>query len=328
MANKKQIVLSGVQPSGELHIGNYLAALKNFVELQNNYECYFFLATYHSISEDYDPKVKKQQILDLAADFLAIGLDPNKCTIFNQTDVPQCTELAWIFNTLTPISELERMTQFKDKSSRQTKNINAGLLNYPVLQAADILIYHPNFVPVGQDQVQHLELTNKIVRWFNNKYGNYFKEIKPLLTDIPKVMSLVEPEKKMSKSAGPKHYIAINDEPEVIIKKLKSAVTGTGKEKTLPPGGQNLMRLLENFGTDTEINYFKKQIQANDVKYGELKETLAKAISQYFEPYRKKRKEFLKNPQKVAKILEQGAKKAEKVAQKTLIDVKKKIGVL
>lgn len=328
MANKKQTVLSGVQPSGELHIGNYLAALKNFVELQDKYECYFFLATYHSISEDYDPKIKKQQILDLASDFLALGLDPKKCTIFNQSDVPECTELAWIFNTLTPISELERMTQFKDKSARQEKNINAGLLNYPILQAADILLYHPTFVPVGQDQVQHLELTNKIVRWFNNKFGQYFTEIKPLLTDIPKVMSLVEPEKKMSKSAGPKHYIGINDEPEVIIKKLKSAVTGTGKEKTLPPGGQNLIRLLENFGTQTEIKYFKDQVAKNDVKYGELKEALANAISQYFAPYREKRKKLANDPKHVKEVLAQGAKKAQKIAQETLNEVKSKIGVL
>ncbi len=144
MKNKKQIVLSGVQPSGELHIGNYLGSLKNFVELQNKYECYFFLATYHSITADYDPKIKKQQVLDLATDFLAVGLDPKKCVIFNQIDVPASLELAWIFNTLTPVSELGRMTQFKDKSSHQVKNINAGLLTYPTLQAADILLYHPN----------------------------------------------------------------------------------------------------------------------------------------------------------------------------------------
>jgi len=328
MTNKKQIVLSGTQPSGELHIGNYIGALKNWVELQDKYQCYIFLATYHSLSEDYNPKEKKQQILDLAIDYLAVGLDPKKCVIFNQTDVPACTELAWIFNTLTPIAELERMTQFKDKSSRQAKNINVGLLTYPTLQAADILLYQPNFVPVGQDQIQHLELTNKIVRWFNNKYGSYFKEIKPLLTKVPKVMSLAEPTKKMSKSAGPKHYLAINDSPATIKDKLKSAVTGTGKEKVLPPGGQNLISLLEEFGTQEKIKYFKNQIKNNDVKYGELKEALTKAISQYFAAYREKRKELEKKPDYINKVLKEGANNAQKIAQKTLTEVKQKIGVL
>ncbi len=328
MKNKKQIVLSGVQPSGELHIGNYLGSLKNFVELQNKYDCYFFLATYHSISGDYDPKIKKQQILDLAIDFLAVGLDPKKCVIFNQIDIPASPELAWIFNTLTPISELARMTQFKDKSSHQVKNINAGLLTYPTLQAADILLYHPNYVPVGIDQIQHLELTNKIVRWFNNKYGNYFKEIKPLLTQVPKVMSLVEPDKKMSKSSGPKHYIAINDSPKIIEEKLKKAVTGVGTEKDIPQGAINLITLLNEFGTQKEVKKFEAEIKNNTIKYSELKSVLAKNISEYFAPYRAKRKELAKNPEKVRAILAQGAVKAQKIAQETLNEVKSRIGVL
>lgn len=326
-AKNKKTVLSGIQPSGQLHIGNYLGSLKNFVDLQDRYQCYFFLATYHSITEDYQAKEKKQQIIDLAIDFLAVGLDPKKCIIFNQTDVPQCTELAWIFNTITPISELERMTQFKDKAGKQLKNINTGLLAYPILQAADILLYHPAYIPVGQDQVQHIELTRKIVRWFNNKFGNYFNEPEPLLTQIPKVMSLIEPEKKMSKSAGPKHYIAINDSPETIANKLKGAVTGTGKEAVLPPGGQNLMTLLEKFGTPTEIKYFKEQIKNKDVKYGELKQALTKAIAQYFAPYREKRQKLEKDPAYIKKVLADGAQKAEKTAQKTLNDVKSLIGV-
>jgi tryptophanyl-tRNA synthetase len=328
MATKKQIVLSGTQPSGELHIGNYLGALKNWVGLQDKYQCYFFLATYHSITENYQAKEKKQQIMDLAIDYLAAGLDPKKCVIFNQTDVPASTELAWIFNTLTPISELERMTQFKDKSSKQAKNINMGLFDYPVLQAADILLYQPDFVPVGQDQLQHLELTNKIVRWFNNKYGQYFQEIKPLLTKVSKVMSLVEPDKKMSKSAGPKHYIAINDSPNTIEDKIKKAVTGTGNEKDLPAGAKSLLNLLAEFGTNKEVKYFAEQVKTKNVKYGELKQTLAESISKYFEPYREKRQELEKKPEYIAKVLQEGAENAQKVAQKTLNEVKKLIGVL
>ena len=177
----KPVIVSGIQPTGLLHIGNYLGALKNWVDLQNSgkYDCFFFLADYHSITENYSPAEKKEQIFNLVCDYLASGLDPKKSTIFVQSQIPECTELAWIFNTLTPIGELERMTQFKDKSNKQVKNINAGLLTYPILQAADILIYHGEFVPVGQDQVQHLELAHDTVKWFNNKYATeYFKDVK------------------------------------------------------------------------------------------------------------------------------------------------------
>jgi tryptophanyl-tRNA synthetase len=327
MKQTKQIVLSGVQPSGELHIGNYLGSLKNFVELQNKYQCYFFLATYHSITEDYNPKTKKQDIFNLTLDFLAAGLDPKKCIIFNQTDVPECTELAWIFNTITPLSELERMTQFKDKAAKQIKNINAGLLNYPVLQAADILLYHAHLIPVGQDQIQHVEITRDIARHFNNKFGQYFAEPKPLLTKVPKVMSLLEPENKMSKSAGTNHYIAITDEPAIIEEKLKRAVTGLGTEAVLPPGGQNLMTLLQEFGSEKNIHYFQNQVKNQNVKYGELKQILARAIANYFADFRTKRKTLAKKPQTIEKVLKDGAKKAQKVAQKTLQEVKELIGI-
>ncbi|MCX6745114.1 MAG: tryptophan--tRNA ligase [Candidatus Parcubacteria bacterium] len=323
----QQIILSGIQPTGELHLGNYLGSVKNFVALQDQYQCYFFLATYHSITENYDPKEKRRQILDLTASYLAAGLDPKKSVIFNQTDVPECTELAWIFNTLTPVSELERMTQFKDKSAKQAANINMGLFDYPVLQAADILLYHANLIPVGQDQVQHVEITRDISRWFNNKYGQYFVEPKPLLTHIPKVMSLVEPEKKMSKSAGSKHYIALSDEPEVILEKLKGATTGMGTEDTLPPGVTNLMTLLAEFGSPQQVEYFNGAIKAKTIKYSELKETLAKLISDSFADYRKKKKALLAKPAYLEKVLKDGAKKASKVARKTIAEVKELIGV-
>lgn len=328
MATKnQQIVLSGIQPTGELHIGNYLGSLKNFVELQNRYQCYFFIATYHSITENYDAKQKHQQILDLTATFLAAGLDPKKCIIFNQADIPECTELAWIFNTITPVSELYRMTQFKDKSSKQVKNINAGLLDYPVLQAADILLYKPDFVPVGHDQLQHLELSNEIVRWFNNKFGEYFQPIKPLLAKTPRVMSLLEPDKKMSKSAGPNHYIALSDEPDVIKEKLKRAVTGTGTEDIIPPGAQNLLTLLSEFGTQEQVNYFQKAIQNKTIKYSELKDTLSTVIASKLAGFRAEKRKWLDNPKKIELVLKTGAKKAEKIAKKTLKEVKKLIGV-
>ena len=326
--SNKQIVLSGIQPTGDLHIGNYLGSLKNFIKLQNEYRCYFFLATYHSITETYDPKEKRQQILDLTATYLAAGLDPKKCIIFNQVDVPECTELAWIFNTITPVAELERMTQYKDKAAKQVKNINMGLFDYPVLQAADILLYHGNLVPVGQDQIQHVEITRDIAHWFNNKFGEYFVEPKPLLTKIPKVMSLTEPDKKMSKSSSANSYIAITDEPEVIKEKLQRAVTGTGTEDSIPLGVQNLLALLEEFGTSEQLIGFNEQIKNKTIKYSELKETLAKQISGYFADFRLKRKQLLAKPEYLEKVLKAGAKKAQKIARQTIAEVKKRIGVV
>lgn len=321
----KKIVLSGMQPTGDLHIGNYLGALKNWLDLQEQYKCYFFVADYHSLTVDYNPAEKQKQIYDLVLDFLAAGIDPKKSTIFIQSQIPECTELAWIFNTLSPISELERMTQFKDKGK---KNNNAGLLTYPVLQAADILLYHGNLVPIGQDQIQHLELTRKIVRWFNNKYKtNYFAEPKAYLTETAKIMSLIEPEKKMSKSHSAKSYISIHDEPEKILEKIKKAPTGAGDEKELPAGGKNLFELLKQFGTSEEIEYFTKQIKDRNVKYGELKQALGEAIANYFAPFREKRKKLEKDKKYVKKILAKGKSEAKQVAEKTMGEVKKIIGI-
>jgi len=328
MKPNKDIVLSGIQPSGELHIGNYLGALKNWIELQNQYSCYFFIADYHSITENYNPEEKLKQIHALAVDYLAAGLDPKKCTIFVQSQVPECTELAWIFNTITPISYLERMTQYKDKAGSQKENINMGLFDYPVLQAADILLYEGNLVPVGQDQVQHVELTRDIARFFNHKFGETFLEPKPLLTHVPKVMSLLLPEKKMSKSAGVNHYIAINDSPEVIREKLKRAVTGLGTENEIPLGVANLLGLLQEFGAEKEYAKFKKAQENKTIKYSELKDTLADVISDYFQSFREQRKKLEKNPAYVKKVLAAGAKQAQKIARKNILEIKKKIGVL
>jgi len=258
----KEIILSGIQPTGRLHIGNYLGSLRNFVELQKKHEGYFMIADYHSITESYEPKNKLNQIYNLAADFLAAGLDPKKSTIFVQSHVPEHTELAWIFNTLTPIGYLERMTQYKDKASRQKENINLGLFDYPVLQAADILLYHATAVPVGQDQDQHLELTRQIVRFFNNKFGPTFLEPKTLHTETPKVMSLLSPDKKMSKSLGDNHCIDIDDEPDMIAKKLSKAVTDTGDGSGL--GAKNLLDLVKIFSPKKTSNPGLTEISSTD----------------------------------------------------------------
>ncbi len=305
-----------------------MGALRNFVKLQDEYQCFFFVADYHSITEDYDPQKKPKQIFDLALDFLAIGLDPQKCVIAVQSQIAEHTELTWIFNTVTPVAELERMTQFKDKANSQKKNINMGLFDYPVLQAADILMYKADLVPVGQDQIQHVELTRKIARLFNNKFGEIFPEPKPLLTPTPKIMSLANPTKKMSKSHGAKSYIGINDEPEVINKKIKSAVTDTGATGKTNPAVENLFLLLEIFSSREKMKYFKIAHQNKNIKYSELKETLSKDIANYFAPFRKRRKELEAKPDYVKKVLSDGAEKARAVARETMREVKEKIGLV
>jgi tryptophanyl-tRNA synthetase len=319
----KETILSGVQPTGKLHIGNYLGSLRNFVKLQHQHECFFTIVDYHSITENYDPKTKQQQVLELAEDFLAAGLDSKKCTIFVQSYVPEHTELAWILNTITPISELERMTQYKDKASRQKQNINAGLFTYPVLQAADILIYKATAVPVGTDQDQHLELTREIARLFNNKFGQTFAEPKTLHTETPKVMSLLAPDKKMSKSLGDNHCIYIDDEPEVIKQKLAKAITDTGDGKGL--GARNLLGLVKIFSPKETHNKFLAAAKKGTLKYSELKQTLATDIINYFADFRKRKKQI--SERQVKKVLRKGVRKARKRAKKTLTEVRAKIGI-
>lgn len=323
-----KIVISGIQPTGKLHIGNYLGALANWVELQKQYSCYFFVADMHSLTEDYKPQDKRQQTLDAVIDLLALGIDPEKSVIFIQSQIPEHMELAWIFNTLTPVTLLERMTQYKDKAGRQKTNVNAGLFDYPVLQAADILLYKPYGVPVGEDQLQHLELANTIVKKFNYKFGPTFTRIKPLLTKTPRIMSLLEPTKKMSKSLGENHVININDEPAVIEKKLAKAVTDTGKERKMTPGVANLFMLLEIFGEPEQYKFYLETHKAETIRYVELKANLAKVIAHHFAPYRTKRKELEHKPNQILEVLATGKEKAEAIASQTLAEVKEKIGLL
>jgi len=231
----KHIVFSGIQPSGQLHIGNYFGALQSWLKLQKNpdYDCIFAIVDYHALTEGQEPKELQQRIFDTAVDFLAAGLDPNKSTIMLQSLVPEHTDLAWILNCVTPIAWLERVPTFKDKAQQFKQNLNMGLLDYPVLMAADILLYKADIVPVGLDQLPHLELTREIGRAFNKRYGNFFPEPQEKITPTPKIMSLTDPTKKMSKSLGPKSYLALADTPELIEKKIKGMPTATGNEKVV-----------------------------------------------------------------------------------------------
>lgn len=324
----KKILFSGIQPTGQIHIGNYLGALKNWVDLQSRYQCFYSIVDLHAITIDYNPAQYQETILNTAMDLLAIGLDPKKCVLFAQSHVPQHTELCWLFNTLTPIAELERMTQFKDKSKEHKENINVGLFDYPVLQAADILLYRSQVVPIGYDQLQHLELANTIARKFNNKFGKYFEEIKPIISEGAKIMSLTNPEKKMSKSLGANNYIALSDAPEAIRKKIMSAVTDTGPASgSMSAGVKNLFDLLILFDAPNAHQKLLASYQNKTLKYSELKTELAETIIAKLKPIKEKKQSLLKNKKQVIKILANGAAIAQKLAAKNILEIKRKMGL-
>lgn len=325
-----QNLISGIQPSGKLHIGNYLGALKNFIAVQNSgeYQCYFFIADLHSLTEDFDPAQKKQQVLDMLASFIAAGLDPKKSILFIQSHIPAHTELAWILNTIAPFGELARMTQFKNKSERQENNTNVGLFAYPVLQAADILLYDAYAVPVGEDQIQHLELTRTLARKFNTKFGNTFIEPQPLLTPTPRIMSLADPIKKMSKSE-PNGCVFLDEEPEAIEVKIMSAVTDSESEiifdEHAKPGIANLITIYANL-TGKKIYDIEQEFR--EKKYGIFKKSLAKTIARHFAAFRRKKIKLLQNPEKLMKSAERGNKTARAIAQEKIKEVKTKLGLL
>lgn len=324
---QKPIVLSGIQPSGRLHIGNYLGALKNFVELQNSgsYQGYFIIVDLHSLTEQFEPREKQEQILDLAATYLAAGLDPKKSTLFIQSQVPAHTELAWILSTVTPMGELERMTQYKDKAGRMENNV--GLFTYPVLMAADILLYNAAVVPVGDDQDQHLELTRTLARKFNSRFGETFVEPKALHTAVPRLMSLSDPSKKMSKSI-PAGCLFIDDEPEVMKKKIMSAVTDSGSEVKFDeagkPGVSNLLTIMSAL-TGKSISSLEQEFAGQ--QYGSFKQAVADAAVSYFAPIRERKAALLKKPANVLSAFTKGASSANAVAQQTIDAVYKKVGL-
>lgn len=318
---KKETILSGVQATGRMHIGNYLGALKQFVDIQNEgkLQCYFFVADLHALTVPRDPKQLRKDTIEVAAEYIAAGLDPKKSVIFIQNHVLEHAELAWIFNCITPIGELERMTQYKDKGRAQKDSVNAGLLTYPALMAADILMYKPNFVPVGEDQVQHIELSRVIARKFNKQFGQTFPEPKPFLRTPLRIMSIKNPEKKMSKTGDEPLYI--DDTPKDIEAKLKKAVTTEA-------GAANLQDLFGYFGDEKLVTQFRAAQKSGDIRYSDLKTELAAAVSKYFADFRKRKTELLKDPAELNKILDKGADKAREIAQETLAEVKQKIGLL
>jgi tryptophanyl-tRNA synthetase len=322
-------IFSGIQPTGALHIGNYLGALKQFLELQEKEECVFCIVDLHAMTVPYSPKLMQKNILDAAVCYLASGIDPEKSILFVQSKVPEHSELAWILNTVTPVGDLIRMTQYKDKSRQFKGEVGAGLLNYPVLMAADILLYKTDLVPVGQDQQQHVELARTIARKFNQRFGQTLVEPKTKLSkEGAKIMSLTNPKKKMSKSI-PQSCLYIFDEPESIKKKIMSAVTDLGKEikydPVKKPGISNLLTIYSLF-SGKPIKDIEKRFKGQG--YAKFKIKLADLLIEKLQPLRKKRKELLSREVYVKEILDRGAKKAKNIAQSTMEEVRKKTGLV
>jgi len=323
-------IVTGIRPLGKLHIGNYLNTVKQYEELQEKNECIFFIANLHGLTTPFEPKTYSKEVTDKAVEIIASGLSPEKCIIYLQSDIKEVTELAWILSNVTPVGDLQRMTQFKEKSKKQIQNINAGLLNYPILMAADILIYQADRVPVGKDQEQHVELARTIARKFNKTFGETFKEPDALiLKSSAKIMSLQEPEKKMSKSDGPQTQINIFDEPDELKKKIMSAVTDNQKSIKYSPekkrGISNLLTIYSLFSSKSI-----KEVEAKFKKkgYADFKKALVQLIIEKLEPMRRKRKELLSREDYIKEILDQGAKKAKVLAQSTMEDVRKKTGLI
>jgi tryptophanyl-tRNA synthetase len=329
----KKRVLSLIQPTGEIHLGNYFGAVKNWVAIQDNYNCVFGVADLHAMTMPYDSKVLKSNTFNMFVELLACGVNPDKSILFVQSTVPQHTELAWFFNCVTSYGELSRMTQFKDKvellESKSKKTIvSAGLFTYPVLQAADILVYNAHAVPVGKDQEQHLELTRNIAVRFNNQFGDYFNEPAPLFTEIPKLMSLADPTKKMSKSLGDKHFIGLFEEEAKIRKKVRSAVTDAGDttEGEMSAGVANLFNLIRACGKTDALDALQNDYEAGSLRYSDLKSVAADALVELTEGFRNKKAALLKDPAYVEGIIKEGSKKAIEIASETLKNVREMVG--
>lgn len=324
----KKRIFSGIQPSGNLHLGNYLGAIKNWVELQDKYDPIFCVVDLHAITVPQKPKELRQKTIEVAKTYLAAGIDPEKSTIFVQSRVPEHTELAWILNTITKLPELERMTQFKDKSQQHDQNINAGLFNYPVLMAADILLYDTNVVPVGEDQVQHIEIARTLARRFNQMFGETFTVPEPyVVQEGMRIMGLDDPTKKMSKSAESAfNYISLTDDPDTVREKIKKAVTDSEKEIRYLDDKPAIKNLINIFSLLDNIKPKEIEDIYRDKRYSEFKTDLAETIVGFLEPFQEKYNAIEDN--EVLKILEEGRLKAKELAEKKMEDVREKMGLL
>ena len=328
---KKKVMLSGIQPSGDLHLGNYLGAVKNWAELPEQFDCFYFMADLHTLTVRQDPKELRRRSTAQLAQYIACGLDPEKNTLFLQSHVHEHAELGWILNCYTMFGELSRMTQFKDKSAKHTDNINGGLFTYPALMAADILLYQADFVPVGEDQKQHCELTRDIAIRFNNLYGETFKVPEPYIPKVgARIMSLSNPASKMSKS-DPQGCVFLMDKPEELARKFKRAVTDSDTERCVrfdpenKPGVANLMQI---YSSVTGKSFDEIEAEFDGKGYGVFKPAVGEAVIETLRPIREEAERMIADKAYLQQVYTDGAQKASFVARKTLRKVYKKIGLV
>ena len=323
-ANKKRI-LSGVQPSGTPHLGNYLGAMKNHIEMQDQHESFIFIADLHALTTVREPKKLNEMIIGLALDYLALGLDPEKTVLFRQSDVPEHTELAWIFNCVTPVNMLQQAHAYKDAVAKGMKDATAGLFTYPILMAADILIYKPELVPVGKDQKQHVEIARDIGGKFNRVYGDVFKLPDPYIPESTAVVLGTDGE-KMSKSYG--NVIEFFAGENVLRKQIMGIKTdSTPVEQPKAPDKDIIFRYYSFFSTEKEKKELAEKYWKGGFGYGDAKKILLEKLLAYFEPYRKKREELSKDKNFILSALQKGAEKAHAVASRTMEEVREKVGL-
>jgi len=318
---------SGIQPTGDIHIGNYLGAIKTWVEMLDEYECFFCIVDLHALTIKYDVAEMARRTLDAVAVNIACGLDPERCTIFVQSHVPEHSELCWILDTVTPMGELGRMTQFKEKARQNVENVNVGLFNYPVLQAADILLYKGEVVPVGEDQVQHIEFAREVTRKFNAAYGDVFPEPQALLSRAARVVGL-DGANKMSKSLG--NHIAIADPPDVIRKKLATAKTDPARKRRTDPGEPakcNIYSLHELFSTPEQIKWVEEGCRSAGIGCLDCKKVLADNIIAVLEPIQNHYAELTADMTKVERVVADGAEHARGIAAGVMTEVREALGL-
>jgi len=323
----KPIVFSGIQPSGEIHVGNYLGAIRQWVDILESHACIFCIVDYHAVTIDYDPAEMQNRILEAAIVNMAAGLDPDRCILFVQSKVPEHTELTWIFNTVTPMGELGRMTQFKEKSQQHKENINVGLFDYPVLQAADILLYKATAVPVGEDQVQHIELCRTVARKFNARFGDVFPMAYPLLTATKRVMGL-DGKSKMSKSLG--NHLGLLWDDEKIRESLKPAYTDPARLRRKDPGNPDICNIFTmhlGFSSAETIEMTDRECRKAGIGCFDCKSNLADSMKRVLEPVREKANELRSRPDRVRDVLSYGAALCQKIAEETMEEVRRAIGL-
>ncbi|MDR0333757.1 MAG: tryptophan--tRNA ligase [Dysgonamonadaceae bacterium] len=326
------IVLSGIRPTGNLHLGNYFGAMVNFLKMQETYKCFFFIADWHALTTHPDPKALNANVKNVLAEYLACGLDPEKSTLYVQSDVPEIAELYLLLNMQAYLGELEKTVSFKEKARQNPNNVNAGLLTYPVLQAADILIHNADYVPVGKDQEQHLEMTRNFAKRFNHRYGvDYFKEPKAFASDSQQMIKIpgLDGSGKMGKSEG--NCIYLTDEPKAIEKKVKGALTDNGPEgenTSKPEYIENLFTILKVVSTPEMVTHYDNLWNAGEQRwYGNLKKQLAEDIIKTTAPIRERINDIKNNDDYLNEVIKKGAEKARESAAKTIREVREIIGL-